>query len=155
MAITTRYFEISRQQYYTWLHRYRAEESDGLRDRSRRTKTSPGATHTEIVKTRHLRPRDEGEHGEPYVSTIMCLPPHRAVCRPSQRTQRRVNNAKNPRPTDAVSAGPHRSKWSRRQPCLVAQKILSISRTEPSPGSKSPGLPATSTAASLGQGGRV
>jgi hypothetical protein len=49
MAMTCRYFGISRQHYYTWLRRYHAEGLDGLRDRSRQPKTCPHATDTEVV----------------------------------------------------------------------------------------------------------
>ncbi len=56
VAMTCRYFGISRQHYYTWLHRYQAEGLDGLRDRSRRPKTCPHATDAEVVeKIVHLR----------------------------------------------------------------------------------------------------
>ena len=54
--MTARYFGISRQVYYTWLRRYRAEGPEGLRERSRRPKSCPHATHTEVVgKIIHLR----------------------------------------------------------------------------------------------------
>jgi transposase len=56
VAMTCRYFGISRQLYYTWLRRYRAEGLEGLRDRSRRPKSCPHATHTEVVENiLHLR----------------------------------------------------------------------------------------------------
>lgn len=56
VALTCRYFGISRQAYYTWLRRYEAEGIDGLRDRSRRPRTSPNATQTEVIeKIIHLR----------------------------------------------------------------------------------------------------
>ena len=49
VALTCRYFGISRQLYYIWLRRYHADGPEGLRPRSRRPKTSPNATHTEVV----------------------------------------------------------------------------------------------------------
>ena len=56
VAMTCRYFGISRQHYYSWLHRYQADGLDGLRDRSRRSKTCPHETHAEVVeKIVHLR----------------------------------------------------------------------------------------------------
>jgi len=56
VAMTCRYFGISRQLYYTWLRRYQDEGLDGLRDRSRRPKTCPHATDAEVVeKIVHLR----------------------------------------------------------------------------------------------------
>ena len=55
-AMTCRYFGITRQTYYNWLRRYEAEGVDGLRDRSRRPRTSPNATRAEVVeKILHLR----------------------------------------------------------------------------------------------------
>jgi transposase InsO family protein len=56
VALTCRYFGISRQLYYTWLRRYQADGPEGLRPRSRRPMTSPNATHTEVVgKILYLR----------------------------------------------------------------------------------------------------
>jgi len=56
VAMTCRYFGISRQHYYTWLRRYQADGLEGLRDRSRRPKTCPHETHAEVVeKIVHLR----------------------------------------------------------------------------------------------------
>jgi transposase InsO family protein len=49
VALTCRYYGISRQLYYSWLRRYREDGAEGLRPRSRRPKTSPKATHTEVV----------------------------------------------------------------------------------------------------------
>lgn len=50
------YFVISRQVYYTWLRRYEAQGVDGLRDRSKRPRTSPNATRAEVIdKIIHLR----------------------------------------------------------------------------------------------------
>ncbi len=56
VALTCRYYGISRQVFYTWLRRYEEEGVDGLRDRSRRPLHSPTATKTEVVgKIIHLR----------------------------------------------------------------------------------------------------
>jgi transposase InsO family protein len=49
VAATCRYYGISRQMFYTWQRRYDAEGVDGLKARSRRPKTSPNATHAEVV----------------------------------------------------------------------------------------------------------
>ena len=49
VAATCRYCGISRSLFYTWQRRYEAEGVAGLRARSRRPKTSPGATHSEVV----------------------------------------------------------------------------------------------------------
>jgi transposase len=56
VAMTCRYFGISRPTYYTWLRRYEADGVDGLRDRSKRPRTSLNATRVEVVeKIIHLR----------------------------------------------------------------------------------------------------
>jgi transposase-like protein len=49
VAMSCRYFGISRQAYYTWYRRYQAEGVEGLRTRSKAPKTSPNATHVEVV----------------------------------------------------------------------------------------------------------
>ncbi|MFI9559081.1 IS481 family transposase [Nonomuraea endophytica] len=49
VAMTCRYFGISRQAYCIWYRRYQAEGVEGLRTRSKRPKTSPNATHVEVV----------------------------------------------------------------------------------------------------------
>jgi transposase InsO family protein len=49
VAMTCRYFGISRQVFYTWRRRYDELGADGLRDRSRRPRVSPNATHVEVV----------------------------------------------------------------------------------------------------------
>jgi transposase len=49
VALTCRYYGISRQCFYTWRRRYDAHGLDGLRDRSHRPHLSPNATRTEVV----------------------------------------------------------------------------------------------------------
>ncbi len=49
VALSCRYFGISRQAYYTWHRRYQAAGIEGLRTLSRAPKTSPNATHIEVV----------------------------------------------------------------------------------------------------------
>lgn len=56
VAMTCRYYGISRQTDNGWLRRYEAEGIDGLRDRSKRPRSSPNATRVEVVeKILHLR----------------------------------------------------------------------------------------------------
>ncbi|MFF4131872.1 helix-turn-helix domain-containing protein [Streptomyces mirabilis] len=56
VAMSCRYFGISRQAYYIWYRRYQAEGIEGLRTRSKAPKHSPNATHVEVVgKIIHLR----------------------------------------------------------------------------------------------------
>jgi transposase InsO family protein len=49
VALTCRYFGISRTLFYTWLRRYEELGLEGLRPRSRRPRTSPNATGGEVV----------------------------------------------------------------------------------------------------------
>ena len=49
VALTCRYYGISRQVFYKWRRRYDADGLDGLRDRSHRPQVSPNATRTEVV----------------------------------------------------------------------------------------------------------
>src|ERR1700693_1507818 len=49
VALTCRYYGISRPCFYKWLHRYEELGEKGLRDGSSRPLNSPGATRTEVV----------------------------------------------------------------------------------------------------------
>jgi transposase InsO family protein len=49
VAMTCRYYGISRPTFYKWLSRYRELGADGLVDRSRRPHVSPRATHVDVV----------------------------------------------------------------------------------------------------------
>jgi transposase len=49
VAMTCRYYGISRQVFYTWLRRYEAEGLAGLRDRSKRPAHCPHETPAEVV----------------------------------------------------------------------------------------------------------
>jgi len=49
VALTCRYYGISRQVFYTWLRRYQADGVAGLRDRSKRPLTCPHETPAEVV----------------------------------------------------------------------------------------------------------
>jgi transposase InsO family protein len=56
VALTCRYYGISRQVFYTWRRRYDAEGLDGLWDRCHRPQVSPNATRTEVAgKILYLR----------------------------------------------------------------------------------------------------
>src|SRR3954453_10207950 len=50
VAMSCRYFGISRQAYYTWYRRYQAEGIEGLRTRYKAPKHSPNSTHVEAVR---------------------------------------------------------------------------------------------------------
>jgi transposase InsO family protein len=56
VALTCRYYGITRQSFYVWKRRYEECGLDGLKDRSRRPKVSPNATHVDVVgKILYLR----------------------------------------------------------------------------------------------------
>src|SRR5438128_10856102 len=64
VALTCRYYGISRHTYYNWFRRYEEQGIGGLKDRSRRPHTSPNATSGEVIgkivhlrKTYHFGPR--------------------------------------------------------------------------------------------------
>jgi len=49
VALTCRYYGISRQVFYKWRRRYDELGLDGLRDRSSRPRVCPNQTRTEVV----------------------------------------------------------------------------------------------------------
>jgi transposase InsO family protein len=49
VALTCRYYGVSRHTFYKWRRRYDELGLDGLRDRSTRPHVSPGTTRTEVV----------------------------------------------------------------------------------------------------------
>jgi transposase len=49
VSATCRYFGITRQAYYTWRRRYEEQGLNGLRERSRRPRSSPNATKADVV----------------------------------------------------------------------------------------------------------
>jgi transposase InsO family protein len=49
VALTCRYYGISRQVFYKWRQRYDEHGLDGLRDRARRPRVCPNQTRTEVV----------------------------------------------------------------------------------------------------------
>jgi transposase InsO family protein len=49
VAMTCRYYGISRQLFYIWKRRFEEEGEQGLVPRSRRPKVSPRATHVDVV----------------------------------------------------------------------------------------------------------
>ena len=56
VAMTCRYYGISRATFYKWQHRFEAEGPAGLGDRSRRPKSCPHQTHVDVVgKILYLR----------------------------------------------------------------------------------------------------
>ena len=56
VAMTCRYYGITRQAFYTWKRRHEELGLEGLKDRSRRPKVSPRATHVDVVgKILYLR----------------------------------------------------------------------------------------------------
>ena len=56
VAMTCRYYGISRQCFYVWKRRFDELGPEGLKGRSRRPKTSPRATHVDVVgKILYLR----------------------------------------------------------------------------------------------------
>jgi hypothetical protein len=48
VAITCRYYGITRQSFYTWKRRYDELGQEGLKDRSSRPRYSPHQTHVDV-----------------------------------------------------------------------------------------------------------
>src|ERR687891_1229909 len=48
VAMTCRYYGISRQTYYRWYRRFEEQGIEGLKDRSTKPLTSPRATQSEV-----------------------------------------------------------------------------------------------------------
>jgi hypothetical protein len=67
VALTCRYFGITRQSFYTWKRRYDELRDEGLKDRSRRPKTTPNATHVDVIvahaRVEHVVVEGAGELG--------------------------------------------------------------------------------------------
>lgn len=63
VAMSCRYSGIRRQAYCIRYRRYRAEGVDGLRTRSKAPKTSPNATHVEVVGEIFCRRQNIGRTG--------------------------------------------------------------------------------------------
>lgn len=83
-----RYFQVSRKTGYKWLGRYRREGEAGLRDRSRRPRSSPGTTpavlEEAVLRVREAHPAwggrkiracllAQGLKGAPAASTITAI----------------------------------------------------------------------------------
>jgi FkbM family methyltransferase len=73
VAMTCRYYGISRACFYIWLERYREFGADGLRDRSKRPHSSPNATKEEVIgkiiylrQNYHFRPERVAMHLKRY-----------------------------------------------------------------------------------------
>src|SRR5207302_7742271 len=59
VAMTCRYYGITRQAFYTWKRRHEELGLEGLRNRSHRPKVSPRATPVDVVgKILYLRQND-------------------------------------------------------------------------------------------------
>jgi transposase, IS6 family len=55
VALTCRYYGISRQVSYKWRQRYDQHGLDGLRDRAHRPQVSPNTTRTEVVGKTYVK----------------------------------------------------------------------------------------------------
>ena len=72
VAMTCRYFGISRHTYYFWLRRYEQLGPDGLRERSRRPLVCPHATKAEVVgKTAVDQALGVGEHRQLHRTVVL------------------------------------------------------------------------------------
>jgi transposase len=70
VALTCRYYGISRQVLYTWYRRYETEGLAGLRDRSRRSAHCPHETSSEVVE-KIIYPRTNYRFGPAEISMYL------------------------------------------------------------------------------------
>ena len=106
VAMTCRYYGISRLTYSGWLRRCETEGVDGMRDRSKRARTSPNATRADVIE-KIIHPRRHDHFGPRKI--LMCL--QRCIAAPSSpsiavegicgRSRRRYRP---PRPTRVTTA---------------------------------------------------
>ena len=96
VAMTCRYYGISRQVYYRWLRRYQEQGVDGPRDLSRRPHHSPNATDVDIVG-KILRARAAALPGTGHSDRQRCrIPVSLPLSRPRQRDRPPLHQTPNP-----------------------------------------------------------
>jgi transposase len=134
VALTCRYYGISRQCVYTWKRRYDAHGLDGLRDRSHRLQVSPNATRTEVVgKIIYLRQR---YHFGP-ARIAMYLKRYHEVQLSSSGVWRILKRLELNRLSAFQRHKRHDRRWRRYEKPLPGHRVqLDVKFIEPLPGSR-------------------
>jgi hypothetical protein len=132
VAMTCRYYGISRQLFYIWKRRFEEEGEQGVVPRSRRPKVSPRATHVDVVGTssqgRHgSMARLRGPTGSTPRSSIDCSTERSSTTRRSSTTSSRSGRTTTTTiaPTAALTAKPPTSDYARR-PRLGCKPTVSV-----------------------------
>ena len=133
VALTCRYYGISRQVFYTWRRRYDAHGLDGLRDRSHRPQTSPKATRAEVVgKIIYLRQHD---HSGP-ARIAMCLKRYHDITISHSGVWRVLKRLELNRLPASQRHKRHDRRWKRYEKPLPGHRVqLDVKFIEPLAGS--------------------
>jgi transposase InsO family protein len=123
VALTCRYYGISRQVFCTWMRRYQAEGLAGLRDRSRRPLHCPHETPSEVVEkiiclrtNYHVGPGKISMYLQRYHDVTISKPgvwrivprvglSRLPACQRYKRADRKWKRYEKPKPGHAVQAG--------------------------------------------------
>jgi transposase InsO family protein len=134
VALTCRYYGISRPCFYKWLHRYEEFGEEGLRDGSSRPLTSPGATKTEVVgKIVYLR---QNYHFGPQKISMYLKHYHDITISPSGvwNILKRLGISRLP---SSQRYKRHKDRWKRYEKPLPGHRVqVDVKFIEPLPGTR-------------------
>jgi transposase InsO family protein/transposase-like protein len=134
VAMTCRYYGISRPCFYKWLHRYEELGEEGLRDGSSRPLNSPRATKTEVVgKIVYLR---ENYHFGPQKISMYLKRYHDITISPSGiwNILHRLGISRLP---SSQRYKRHKDRWKRYEKKLPGHRVqVDVKFIEPLPGTK-------------------
>jgi transposase InsO family protein len=134
VAMTCRYYGISRPCFYKWLHRYEELGEEGLRDGSSKPLSSPKATKTEVVgKIVYLR---ENYHFGPQKISMYLKRYHDITISPSG-VWRILNRLGISRLPSSQRYKRHKDRWKRYEKKLPGHRVqVDVKFIEPLPGTK-------------------
>jgi transposase InsO family protein len=134
VALTCRYYGMSRQVYYKWLRRYEELGEEGLRDGSSRPLTSPNATQKEVVgKIVYLR---ENYHFGPHKISMYLQRYHDVTISPSGvwNILKRLGISRLP---SSQRYKRHQDRWKRYEKPLPGHRIqIDVKFIDPLPGTR-------------------
>src|ERR1700722_17117638 len=134
VALTCRYYGMSRQVYYKWLRRYEELGEEGLRDGSSRPLTSPNATQKEVVgKIVYLR---ENYHFGPHKISMYLQRYHDITISPSGvwNILKRLGISRLP---SSQRYKRHKDRWKRYEKPLPGHRVqVDVKFIDPIPGSR-------------------
>ena len=134
VALTCRYYGVSRPTFYKWLNRYEELGEEGLRDGSSRPLNSPQATQTEVVgKIIYLR---QNYHFGPHKISMYLARYHDVAISPSGvwNILRRLGISRLP---TSQRHKRHKDRWKRYEKPLPGHRIqVDVKFIEPLAGSR-------------------